>query len=136
MGHLIWRSNLVYMCAEGSGVPNLQTESNYLDLFKSYCIFSNLLSPLVSVWSLHHQCHPHIVPTLSLLSPHHLHMVLTPWRPHGHGPHTLETTWRPQGIWCCLHIVSMSSPSSPHHPHVILKVPKSPPNARYPPPTP
>ena len=27
---------------EGSGVPNLQTELNYLDLFKSYCNFSDL----------------------------------------------------------------------------------------------
>ena len=26
------------MCAEGSGVPNLQTELNYLDSFKSYVI--------------------------------------------------------------------------------------------------
>ena len=27
---------------EGSGVPNLQTELNYLDSFKSYCNFSDL----------------------------------------------------------------------------------------------
>ena len=26
---------------EGSGVPNLQTELNYLELFKIYCIFSD-----------------------------------------------------------------------------------------------
>ena len=30
---------------EGSGVSNLQTEFNYPDLFKSYGIFSDLLSP-------------------------------------------------------------------------------------------
>ena len=31
------------MCVqEGSGVPNLQTELNYLDLFKSYCNSSDL----------------------------------------------------------------------------------------------
>ena len=27
---------------EGSGVPDLQTELNYLDPFKSYCNFSDL----------------------------------------------------------------------------------------------
>ena len=32
-----------FICVqEGSGVPNLQTELNYLDLFKSYCNSSNL----------------------------------------------------------------------------------------------
>ena len=36
-----YTSNLVYMCAGGSGVPNLQTELKYLNPFKSYCIFSN-----------------------------------------------------------------------------------------------
>ena len=34
--------NLVYMYAGSSGVPNLQTELNYLDSFKSYCNSSNL----------------------------------------------------------------------------------------------
>ena len=29
-------------CAGGSGVPNLQTELNYLDSFKSYCNSSDL----------------------------------------------------------------------------------------------
>ena len=33
--------NLVYMC-EDLGVPNLQTELNYLDSFKSYCNSSDL----------------------------------------------------------------------------------------------
>ena len=37
-----YTSNLVYMCVGGSGVTNLQTELNYLDLFKSYCNSSNL----------------------------------------------------------------------------------------------
>ena len=37
-----YTSNLVYMCAGGSGVTNLQTELNYLDSFKSYCNSSNL----------------------------------------------------------------------------------------------
>ena len=37
-----YTSNLVYMCAGGSGVTNLQTELNYLDWFKSYCNSSDL----------------------------------------------------------------------------------------------
>ena len=37
-----YTSNLVYMCAVGFGVTNLQTELNYLDSFKSYCNSSNL----------------------------------------------------------------------------------------------
>ena len=38
-----YTSNLVYMCAGGfPGVPNLQTELNYLDSFKSYCNSSDL----------------------------------------------------------------------------------------------
>ena len=37
-----YTSNLVYMCAEGSRVPNLQTELNYLHSFKSYCNSSDL----------------------------------------------------------------------------------------------
>ena len=37
-----YTSNLVYMCGGGFRVPNLQTESNYLDSFKSYCNSSDL----------------------------------------------------------------------------------------------
>ena len=37
-----YTSNLVYMCAGGSGITNLQTELNYLDSFKSYCNSSDL----------------------------------------------------------------------------------------------
>ena len=40
-----YTSNLVYMCAGGFRVPNLQTELNYLDSFKFYCIFSNCKWP-------------------------------------------------------------------------------------------
>ena len=32
----------LYVCMEGSGVKNLQTELNYLDSFKSYCNSSDL----------------------------------------------------------------------------------------------
>ena len=46
---------------EGSRVPNLQTEFNYLDSFKSYWIFSDLLSP---------------GPRVALVSsPHHLRVI-------------------------------------------------------------
>ena len=57
---------------EGSRVPNLQTEFNYLDSCKSYGILVILLSP----WSLCFPHHPHVVPVIpasSLLSPHHPH---------------------------------------------------------------
>ena len=37
-----YTSNLVYICAGGFRVPNLQTELNYLDSFKTYCNFSDL----------------------------------------------------------------------------------------------
>ena len=37
-----YTSNLVYICAGGFRVPNLQTELNYLDLLKTYCNFSDL----------------------------------------------------------------------------------------------
>ena len=37
-----YTSNLVYIVKEGSGVPNLQTELNYLNSFKSYCNSSDL----------------------------------------------------------------------------------------------
>ena len=63
---------------EGSRVPNLQTEFNYLDLFKSYGIFSDFIVPTSSPWSPHRACHPHIVPmvpTSSLSHPHHLHVI-------------------------------------------------------------
>ena len=45
---------------EGSRVPNLQTEFNYLDLFKSYGIFSDFVVPVVP----HHPRCPHIIPVI------------------------------------------------------------------------
>ena len=39
---LTYTSNLVYMCAGGFSVINLQTELNYLDSFKTYFHFSDL----------------------------------------------------------------------------------------------
>ena len=63
---------------EGSGVPNLQMEFNYLDSFKSYCIFCDFVVPTCSPHCPH--C-PHIVPivpTSSLSSPEGPHVVPTP----------------------------------------------------------
>ena len=51
---------------EGSRVPNLQTEFNYLDSFKSYGIFSDFVVPVVPTLS---PCHPHIVPIAPRRSP-------------------------------------------------------------------
>ena len=52
---------------EGSRVPNLQTEFNYLDSFKSYGIFSDFVVPVVpalSPSSPHRPHHPHIIPVI------------------------------------------------------------------------
>ena len=61
---------------EGSRVPNLQTEFNYLDSFKSYGIFSDFIVPMVpmlSPSSPRHPCRPHVVPVSSPSSPHRPH---------------------------------------------------------------
>ena len=102
----------------GSRVPNLQMEFNYLDLFKSYGIFSDFVVPTWSSWfpCLSH-C-PHVIPIIPTSSPHHPHHphiipiapIRSPCGPHGCG-------------LCGLHpMLSPLSPSSPHHPrcpHVI-----------------
>ena len=83
---------------EGSRVPNLQTEFNYLDSFKSYGIFSDFVVP--TPWSPHCPCHPHIVPIAPRRSP---------CGPQGCGLHGLHP--------CCPchpHIVPIIPPSSPH----------------------
>ena len=90
---------------EGSRVPNLQTEFNYLDSFKSYGIFSDFVVPVVPTSSLCHPRHPHVVPIAPRRSPcglHDLWSLLSPWSP----PHVVP-------------VVPMSSPCHPHHPHVI-----------------
>ena len=81
---------------EGSRVPNLQTEFNYLDSFKSYGIFSDFVVP---TWSPSSPHHPYIVPMSSPSSPE--------------GPHVVSMV-------CGLH---MLSPSSPHHPHIVPVIP-------------
>ena len=86
----------------GSRVPNLQTEFNYLDSFKSYGIFSDFVVPVVptlSPLSPHHPCCPHVIPKAPRRSP---------CGPHGCG-------------LCGLH--PMLSLWSPSHPHVVPIIP-------------
>ena len=100
---------------EGSRVPNLQTEFNYLDLFKSYGIFSDFLVPTWSPSSPRHPCHTHIVSTSSPSSPS---SSCCP-----HSPQKIPMV-------CGLHMLSLSTsmsfPSSPHRlegPHIIPNPP-------------
>ena len=114
---------------EGSRVPNLQTEFNYLDLFKSCGIFSDFVVP---TWSPYHPRHPHIIPTSSPHCPRCPHIIpiaprRSPCGPHSCGLHGLHPCcpYHPR----CPHIVPvipMSSPSSPHHlegPQIIFNPP-------------
>ena len=124
-----YTSIAVYMCGEGSRVPNLQTEFNYLNSFKSYGIFSDFVVPVVPTLSPCHSRHPHIIP---VSSPHHPHSPqkvpmsspwlwspLSPWSP------PMLSPWSP----CCprcphiVPIIPVSSPSSPCCPHSPQKVP-------------
>ena len=115
---------------EGSRVPNLQTEFNYLYLFKSYGILSDFVVPVVPM--LCPRC-PHIIPVLSPSSPHHPHspQKVPMWSPclcsPRSPPHVVPVVpmlsplspHRP----CHSHIIPVLSLSSPHHPHSPQKVP-------------
>ena len=89
---------------EGSRVPNLQREFNYLDSFKSYGIFSDFVVPMVPTSSLCCPHHPHIFPIAPRRSPR----LWSPWSP----PHVVP-------------MVPISSLSSPHHPCVVPVIPTS-----------
>ena len=103
---------------EGSRVPNLQKEFNYLDSFKNYGIFSDFVVP---TWSPSSSCHPHIIPVIPViptLSPHcprRPHIVPIAPRRSLCGLHGLWSPWSPHVV----PVVPTSSPSSPHHPHII-----------------
>ena len=99
---------------EGSRVPNLQTEFNYLDSFKSYGIFSDFVVPTWSLWSPHRPCYPHVIPTL-------FHIIAIAPRRSPCGPHGLWSPWSPHVV----SVVSTSSQSSPRHPHIVPIVPMS-----------
>ena len=68
IGHPPPTHQLQFTCVgEGSRVPNLQMEFNYLDLFKSYGIFSDFVVPVVPMLfplSLRRPHHPHVVPVV------------------------------------------------------------------------
>ena len=123
-----YTSIAVYMCGEASRVPNLQTEFNYLDSFKSYGIFSDFVVPTWSLLS-SRRPHPHIVPVIPLSSPHHPHIIplSSPHHPHvipvipvipiapRRSPCGLHGLWSPHIV----PVVPMSSPSSPRCPHIV-----------------
>ena len=112
---------------EGSRVPNLQMELNYLNSFKSYGIFSDIVVPVVPTSSLlspHRPHHPHIIPVSSPLSPHCPHSPRrSPCGLHGcglRGLHPMLSSWC---LWSPHHsrgphvipVISTSSRRSPHH---------------------
>ena len=79
---------------EGSRVPNLQTEFNYLDSFKSFRGL-RCLHPMLSPWSPHRLRVVSVIPTLSRRSPYHLYPPDThsthcrpPWG--GGGPESVK----------------------------------------------
>ena len=96
---------------EGSRVPNLQKEFNYLDLFKSYGIFSDFVVPIVptlSPWSPRHPHHPHVIPIVPRRSPCGLLSLWSPWSP-----------WSPPHVVPMVPTLSPWSPCHPCHPHII-----------------
>ena len=119
---------------EGSRVPNLQTEFNYLDSFKSYGIFSDFVVPTWSPSSLHH---PHIIPVIPIVPTSSPHRPRHPRCPHvipiapRRSPCDLHGLWSPRRP----HIILVSSLSSPHHlesPHIIPNSPDT--HSTHPPP--
>ena len=139
-----YTSIALYMCAGGSRVPNLQTEFNYLDSFKSYGIFSDFVVPVVPTLSPSSPRRPHHPrhPPSSLCHPRHPHIIpiaprRSPCGPHGCGLRSLR------GLRGLHPMLSPWSPCHPCHPHVILtsfrRSPHHPQSPRYPlnpPPTP
>ena len=100
---------------EGSRVPNLQTEFNYLDSFKSYGIFSDFLVPTWSPSSSRRPHHPHVIPVIPTLSQHHPHVVpIVPIAPR-RSPCGLHGLWSPHVV----PVVPTSSPCRPHRPHIV-----------------
>ena len=109
---------------EGSRVPNLQTEFNYLDSFKSYDILSDFIVPVVPMLSPHRPCHPHVISMSSPSSPHcpHSPQKVPMWSPW---------LWCPLSPWSPLYVVpvvpmlSLLSPCCPRCPHIVPVVPTS-----------
>ena len=103
----------------GSRVPNLQTEFNYLNSFKSYGIFSDFIVPVVPTSSL---CRPRVVPVIPMSSPHcpHSPQKVPMWSPRS--VVSVVSTCCPRGL-CGLHMLSLWSP---HHPRCPCVIPVSP----------
>ena len=127
MGHPPPIHQLQSTCVgEGSRVPNLQTEFNYLNSFKSYGIFSDFVVPVVPTLSLsspHHPCGPHVIPVSSLLSPHCPH---SPQKVPMAVVSVVSSVVSVVSTPCCpcgLHVIPTSSLCHPHHPHSPQKVP-------------
>ena len=132
---------------EGSRVPNLQMEFNYLDLFKSYGIFSDFVVPVVPTLSPHCPRRPHIIPVSSSLSPHPPHSpqkvlmwstwlwsLLSPWSPPYVVPVVPMLSLLSPHHPCHLHVVpmlSLSSPCHPRHPHIVPIAPRRSPCGPY-----
>ena len=95
---------------EGSRVPNLQTEFNYLDSFKSCGIFSDFVVSVVPTLCPSSPCHPHC-PHVIPIAPRR-----SPCGPHGCGLCGL--------LRCLRGLHPMLSPSSPCHPHIIPTAPR------------
>ena len=100
---------------EGSRVPNLQTEFNYLNSFESYGIFSDFVVPAWSLSSLCHPHRPHIIPVIPTSSPHHPH------HPHAVPIAPRRSPWSVVSTCCprCPHIVPIIPTSSPSFPHCL-----------------
>ena len=107
---------------DSSRVPNLQTEFNYLDSFKSYGSLSDFVVPVVptlSPLSPHRPRHPHVIPVSSPSSPHRPQSpqkvpmwspwLWSPWSP-------LLSPWSPPHV---VSVVPMLSPCCPRCPHII-----------------
>ena len=97
---------------KASRVPNLQTEFNYLDSFKSYGIFSDFVVPTWSLLSSCHPRHPHVVPPSSPHRPHHPH---SPQKVPMWSPWSVVSPRRPRHP----HVVPTLTPHRPHRPHII-----------------
>ena len=133
IGHLPPTHQLQSTCV-GSRVPNLQMEFNYLNLFKSYGIFSDFVVPMVPTLSPLSPRHPHVILTSSPYHPCHPHIIpiaprRSPCEPQGCslcGLHPMLSPWSPH-CPCCPHVVPVvptSSPCHPHHPHIIPIAPR------------
>ena len=117
--------SLVYILQESAEVPNLQTESNFLDSFKFYCIFTDLSPQLwgrgqvgwgyMGAWGYPHMhTHTHA----------HAHM-------HTHA--YLKKLQMAANMFIMIVVWSLWSPCSPHFPHIIpVILMSSPHNPCYP----